>query len=72
MMSLVSVQAIMCLVLIYNGGDFTSLLFGEVHFDESDTVTFIVAKTNDIIWTVECVTAWIAAYTARNGKCFKG
>ena len=72
MMSLVSVQALMCLVLIYNGGDFTSLLFGDVHFGESDTVTFIVSKINDIIWTVECVTAWIAAYIARNGQCFKG
>lgn len=72
MMSLVSIQAIMCLALIYNGGDFKSVFFGEIHFNESDNVTFIVAKINDMIWTVECVTAWIAAYIARNGKCFKG
>ncbi|MEL7477271.1 MAG: hypothetical protein AAGJ17_00050 [Pseudomonadota bacterium] len=72
MMALSSIQALMCLVLIINGGTFPSTTFGDVTFTFSDGVTSVITALNDIIWTVECVVVWIAAYTARNSTCFKG
>ena len=72
MMLLAGIQALMCLVLIINGGTFPSSTFGDVTFTFSDGVTSVITALNDIIWTVECVVVWIAAYTARNSTCFKG
>ena len=66
MMALSSIQALMCLALIINGGTFESVNFGNVTFKFSDGVTSVVAALNDILWTVECVVVWIAAYTAKN------
>lgn len=72
MMALSSAQALICLVLIINGGTFASANFGDVTFTFSDGVTSVATVLNDIIWTVECVIVWIAAYTAKNATCFKG
>lgn len=72
MMGLCASQALMCFILIVNGGTFPSNTLGDVTFTFSDGVTSIVTYLNDIIWTVECVVVWIAAYTAKNASCFKG
>ena len=72
MMVLASIQALMCLVLIINGGAFPSSNFGDVTFTFSDGVTSVITALNDIIWTLECIIVWIAAYTAKNATCFKG
>lgn len=66
MAAVVAIQFALCIAFLFNGAELESFDMSVITLPYNESVNFVSELLNDILWKVECVIAWIAAYIARS------